>query len=100
MKLKLVPALLALGLATLLGACESATENPTQPGSEAAPPQGGAELDDTESSNYPPAPEEAAPVEGAPDTSSEIPAAPDTEAPAVPDTEAPAVPESTDPQAP
>ena len=56
MKLKLIPALLTLGLATFLGACETVSENaPTQPGSEADVPQGGAELEDSESPKYPPA---------------------------------------------
>ncbi len=90
MKLKLIPALLTLGLATLLGACETVSENtPTQPGSEADVPQGGAELEDPESPKYPPAPD-AVPGEDPAETS-EIPAAPDAEAPAIPDS-----PESTD----
>lgn len=97
MKLKLIPALLTLGLATFLGACETVSENaPNPPGSEVEPPQGGAELDTTENPKYPPAPD-AVPGESAPDTS-EIPAIPDAEAPAIPDTSEST--ESTDPQAP
>ncbi|WP_299416225.1 hypothetical protein [Acaryochloris sp. IP29b_bin.148] len=101
MKLKLIPVLLTLGLATLLGACETVSENPTQPGSQVDAPQGGAELEDTESPNYPPAPDADTDVT-APDAS-DIPAIPDAEAP---DAEVPAIPDAsestdaTDPQAP
>ncbi|WP_299491230.1 hypothetical protein [Acaryochloris sp. IP29b_bin.137] len=94
MKIKLIPALVALGLATFLGACETVSENaPTQPGSEIDNPQGGAELENTESPKYPPAPD-AVPEESTPETS-EIPAVPETELPADPDPS-----ESTDTQAP
>ncbi|KAI9132542.1 hypothetical protein ON05_003630 [Acaryochloris sp. CCMEE 5410] len=96
-KLKLIPALLTLGLATFLGACETVSENaPTQPGSEAEVPQGGAELDDTETPKYPPAPD--AVPDDSPDEASGIPAVPDAEAPAIPD--APDATDSTEPQAP
>lgn len=92
MKLRLIPALLTLGLATLLGACETVENPPTQPGSEIDNPQGGAELDE------PPAPD-ALPADGSSDAS-EIPAAPDAEVPAIPDAEAPALdtesPDATD----
>lgn len=103
MQLKLIPVLLTLGLTTLLGACETVSENaPTQPGSEVDAPQGGAELDSTESPKYPPAPD-AVPGESVPDAispeSSEIPAVPDAEAPALPD-EASESTDATDPQAP
>lgn len=85
MKFKLIPALLTLGLATFLGACETVSENaPTQPGSEIDNPQGGAELDNSETPKYPPAPD-AVPGDDAAETS-EIPAVPDAEAPAIPDT--------------
>lgn len=85
MKIKLVPALAVLGLSTFLGACETVSENaPTQPGSEIDNPQGGAELENSESPEYPPAPD-AVPGESSADETSEIPAVPDAEAPAVPD---------------
>ena len=97
MKLKLIPALLTLGLATFLGACEPVSENaPTQPGSEAEVPQGGAELEDTESSKFPPVPD-AVPGDS-PEEASGIPIAPDTEIPAIPD--APEATDPTEPQAP
>ncbi len=103
MQLKLIPVLLTLGLTTLLGACETVSENaPTQPGSQVDAPQGGAELDSTESPKYPPAPEaapdDAIPGEVSPETS-EIPAAPDAEVPGLTD-DASESTDATDPQAP
>jgi len=93
-KFKLIPALLTLGLATFLGACETVSENaPTQPGSEAEVPQGGAELEDTESSEFPPVPD-AVPGDSSEETSG-IPIAPDAEVPAIPD--APEATDSTEP---
>jgi len=97
-KLKLVPVLLTLGLTTLLGACETVSENaPTQPGSQVDTPQGGAELEDAESPEYPATAPDVEPDVTAPDTS-EIPAVPDPEIPAVP--EASESTDATDPQAP
>lgn len=84
MQLKLIPVLLILGLTTVLGACETASENtPSQPGTQVDTPEGGAELDNTESPKYPAVPETEPQVNSPADTSG-APAVPDAEIPAAP----------------
>lgn len=92
MKLKLLPLFLMMGLATILGACETADrEIPAPPVNQGETPQGGAELNPSEEESAPSVPEEA--------PAPEAPLTPNGEAPLTPDGEETS-PENSDPQSP